>query len=177
MIIILIMLTELDKHDERVSILLTNHLLQHLSGSNKTPGPFEKPLNKCLINSNALPKWLLQVVAQQTADVPRIILMSKEEEQNKAAPPNTSTELHQSLSSSSLKWLHPHAGIFFKILLRVLCKIQDLHSNLDSGVFTGWIQHSPDPVSPQKEPLSLSHHCAAEDIGKVQLEAALDVRH
>lgn len=173
-IINLIMSRELDKHGERVIKLLTNDRLWHPSGSNKTPGPFEKLLDKCLINSNTPPK---HVVTQQAADVPRIILLSKEEKQSKAAPPNSSAELHQSLSSGPQKWLHIHAGMFLKILLSVLCMIQDLHSNLDSGGFTGWIQHSPDPVSPQKESLSLSHHCAAEGIGKVQLEAALHVSH
>lgn len=65
-----------------------------LESSNKPPGPFEKLLNKFLINLNTLPKYLMYVVTQQASDVPRMILRSKEEKQSKAAPPNSSAELH-----------------------------------------------------------------------------------
>lgn len=114
------MLCELDQHGERLVVLLTEHRLQHPSGSNKTLGSFKKTIDKLLIDSNALPKHLMQVVTQKATDVPRILLTSKEKKQSKAAPPDPSAELHQSLSSGPLIWLHVHSGLFLRSLLRVL---------------------------------------------------------
>lgn len=171
------MLRELDQHGERLVILVTEHRFQHPSGRNKSSGSFKKPTDKLLINSNTLSKHLMQVVTQKATDAIRIVLTSKEKKQSEAAPPDPSTELHQSLSSCSMIWLHVKPGMLLRNLLGGLSIMQDLHSNLDPGVFTGWIQQRPDPVSPQKEPLCRSHHRAAESVGEVQLEAALDVRH
>lgn len=168
---------ELDEHGERVVIFFSSHCLHHRCGRNKPSGPFEKAFNKPLIDCNTLPERLVQVVAQQPTDVPRIIFVSKEKKQSKAAPPDSSTELHQSLSSGPLKRLHLHAGMLLRVLLRVPCRMHDLNSNLDTGDFTDRIQHGPDPVGPQKEPLPVTHHRAAEGIGKVQLETAPDVSH
>lgn len=57
--------------------------------------------------------------------------------------------------------------------------LQDTGPAQQSG-FWGFYWVDPAQPRPSQSPegtSKLSHHCAAEDIGKVQLEAALDVRH
>lgn len=150
------------------------------------PRAFEEVLDQSSVDFVALPDGGAEVVAEHSVDVPLVVLLPHEQEEGVAVLADGGAEVHQPLKHVPVAGLHlcDLDGLVAGLgrdaaLLGVLHvgQVQDLHSDLDPRVLGGFVQHGPNPVCPEEDPLPGRHDRAVESVRHGQGDALSDVGH
>lgn len=150
------------------------------------PRAFEEVLDKSSVDFAALPNGCLQIVAEDTIDIPFVVFLPHEQEEGVAVLSNGGAEIHQLLLQVLVAGLHLgnlngltvglwwHLVLFDTLLLR---QVEDLHCNLDPWVFGRLLQYGPNPVGTEQNALFRCHRSAVEGVCNVEVDALRDVGH